>query len=122
MIALPRSTYYYRPGSRDRELSDMGLLELIDAIQREFPSYGVRRIQAAIAADPALARLEVETWELPAVDAPALAERLLAARADLVGFSAYVWSFAGFLESARRLRRADPEIGAPLDATNRVRN
>ena len=81
------------------------------ALDWSFPSYGVRRIQAAIAADPGLARLEVETWELPAVDAPALAERLLAARADLVGFSAYVWSFAGFLEAARRLRRADPEIG-----------
>jgi len=48
MIGLPRSTYYYRPGSRDRELSDMDLLELIDAIQREFPSYGVRRVQAEL--------------------------------------------------------------------------
>lgn len=75
-----------------------------------FPSYGVRRIQASIAADPALAHLEVETWELPGIDPAALAERLLAARADLVGFSTYVWSFAGFLEAARRLRRADPEL------------
>lgn len=75
-----------------------------------FPSFGVRRIQASIASDPALADVELETWELPGIAAEELASRLLDARADLVGFSTYVWSFAGFLETARRLRRADPRI------------
>jgi putative transposase len=48
MIELPRSSYYYRPHERDRELSDPELLERIDAIQREFPSYGVRRVHAEL--------------------------------------------------------------------------
>lgn len=48
MIELPRSTYYYRPRGRHEQLDDMELLERIDAIQREFPSYGVRRVHAEL--------------------------------------------------------------------------
>ena len=37
------------PAAATVKFSDMGLLELIDAIQREFPSYGVRGVQAEFA-------------------------------------------------------------------------
>src|SRR5690606_38200795 len=48
MIGLPRSSYYYRPHPAEPALSDAELLELIDAIQREFPYYGVRRVHAEL--------------------------------------------------------------------------
>jgi putative transposase len=48
MIGLPRSTYYYQPHPAQPALSDAALLELIDAIQREFPYYGVRRVHAEL--------------------------------------------------------------------------
>jgi putative transposase len=48
MIGLPRSSYYYRPHPADPALSDAELLDLIDAIQREFPYYGVRRVHAEL--------------------------------------------------------------------------
>jgi putative transposase len=48
VIDLPRSTYYYRPHPAQPELSDAQLVELIDAIQREFPYYGVRRVHAEL--------------------------------------------------------------------------
>jgi putative transposase len=48
MIDLPRSTYYYQPQPARPALSDDELLELIDAIQREFPYYGVRRVHAEL--------------------------------------------------------------------------
>jgi putative transposase len=48
MIELARSTYYYRSRLREPSIPDMQLLELIDAIQREFPCYGVRRVHAQL--------------------------------------------------------------------------
>jgi putative transposase len=48
MIDLPRSTYYYQPQPARPALSEDELLELIDAIQREFPYYGVRRVHAEL--------------------------------------------------------------------------
>ncbi len=44
MIALPRSTYYYRSTAKAVELSDGRLVELIGEIQDEFPGYGYRRV------------------------------------------------------------------------------
>jgi putative transposase len=48
MIGLPRSTYYYRANIREQELSDPELIELIDEIHQDFPSYGVRRVHAEL--------------------------------------------------------------------------
>ena len=48
MIDLPRSTYYYQPHPLRPTLSDAELLECIDAIQQDFPYYGVRRVHAEL--------------------------------------------------------------------------
>jgi putative transposase len=48
VIGLPRSTYYYRAQPAERPLGEVELLELIDAIQGEFPAYGVRRVHAEL--------------------------------------------------------------------------
>lgn len=44
MIALPRSTYYYRSQAHGPELEDERLIALICDIRDEFPGYGYRRI------------------------------------------------------------------------------
>ncbi|MFN7941321.1 MAG: cobalamin-dependent protein [Thermoanaerobaculia bacterium] len=80
------------------------------ALAWDFPSYGLYRVRASLAAAPGLADLEISTLELPMLDAQEVAERILAERADLVGFSVYLWSFPTLLEAARRLRRADPAL------------
>jgi radical SAM superfamily enzyme YgiQ (UPF0313 family) len=74
-----------------------------------FPSYGLRRIEAALAADPRAAGLEVAAFELPQAEPEELAARLIAERPDLVGFSAFIWSFETFLATAERVRRELPD-------------
>lgn len=49
MIALPRSTFYYRSKVAVLGLSDSKLVALIDAIQDDFPGYGYRRVTRELA-------------------------------------------------------------------------
>jgi transposase InsO family protein len=45
MIELPRSTYYYRPRSREKKLKqDTDLRDRIEQIVLDFPGYGYRRV------------------------------------------------------------------------------
>jgi len=44
VIGLSRSSYYYQKRNRQPTLSDEGLRDRIEAIHRELPSYGYRRI------------------------------------------------------------------------------
>lgn len=44
MIALARSSFYYRSAAKAVELDDLCLVELIGTIQDEFPGYGYRRV------------------------------------------------------------------------------
>lgn len=44
MIKLPRSTFYYRAAPSARDLDDAHVVELIGAVQDEFPGYGYRRV------------------------------------------------------------------------------
>ena len=45
MIELPRSTYYYRPRSREKKLKqDADLRDRIEQIVLDFPGYGYRRV------------------------------------------------------------------------------
>ncbi len=48
MIALPRSTFYYQSVLQTEIADDKQVLELIEAIQDEFPGYGYRRITHAL--------------------------------------------------------------------------
>ena len=75
----------------------------------EMPSYGIRRIQAALAADPALAQAEVEVIDLEYPDVQAYVERLNAFEPDLIGMSIYIWSAPCLIEVARRVKRRKPE-------------
>lgn len=73
-----------------------------------YPSYGIRRVQAALLSDPALADNEVELFELGGYDAEQAAAQLVDFLPDLVGFSAYMWSFPALLEIARCVKRSRP--------------
>ncbi|EYF01760.1 B12-binding domain-containing radical SAM protein [Chondromyces apiculatus] len=71
-------------------------------------SYGVRRLQAALLDDPRLSDVEVHLVESQSRDPEAWVAEVEACDAGVVGFSTYTWSFATFLEVARRLKRAQP--------------
>jgi hypothetical protein len=73
-----------------------------------FPSFGLRRIEASVRADPTLAGLELATLELPMLSGAELAELLLEERPDFIGASAYIWSFPNLLDAARIVRVRDP--------------
>lgn len=72
-------------------------------------NYAVRRIQAAIVADPRLSHLELELIESSSLEVEELLARIEAFDPDVIGASAYVWSFPTLLEACRRARRARPD-------------
>jgi len=86
--------------------------EEVDGAPYESPSYGVRRIQAAVIAAPELADAEVQLFEARDLSAEQAAAQIDAYRPDVVGFSVYVWSFPRLLQVARLLkeRRRDCTI------------
>lgn len=73
------------------------------------PSYGIRRILAALVADPALAGAAVGLVDLAQPDLDAYLERLLRVEPDIVGFSVYVWSLPFLVRLARELKRRRPQ-------------
>ncbi len=72
-------------------------------------SFGVRRIQAALVASPRLAGRSVELIEFGDADVEGLTAAIEAHDPDLVGISAFVWSFATFVAVARRLKERRPD-------------
>lgn len=74
------------------------------------PSYGIRRIQAAVVGDPALAHVTQTLIDVgrPAVDR--YVEAILAFDPDLIGISIYVWSTACLIAVAREVKRRRPSI------------
>jgi radical SAM superfamily enzyme YgiQ (UPF0313 family) len=83
--------------------SDAGELE-----NARMPSYGIRRILAAVASDPALADSQVTLIDFSHADVDAYVDALVRFEADLVGFSVYVWSSLCLVEVARLLRQRRP--------------
>lgn len=79
------------------------------AMPRRIPNLGMRMVEAAVRASD-LPGLEVRTWDLEpdGPDAATVAEQVIAYDADVVGFSAFLWSFPFFLEVATRLAADDP--------------
>lgn len=75
---------------------------------RLFPSFGVRRMMAAVVGDPALEGAEVRLFDLGRADVPAYVDALEAFEPDLVGFSVYVWSTPCLVDVARRLKERRP--------------
>lgn len=72
-------------------------------------NYAVRRIQAAVLGDPRLSHVEVALLESRSLDADELAARIEAFDPQIVGVSAYVWSFPTLLEVCRRAKAARPD-------------
>lgn len=83
------------------DASDLGDVRL--------PSYGIRRILAAVAADPALAGAGVALVDLVRDDVEAFVTAILRIEPDLVGFSVYVWSLPCLVAVARRIRAERPQ-------------
>jgi radical SAM superfamily enzyme YgiQ (UPF0313 family) len=79
--------------------------ELGDA---RLPSYGIRRILAAIAADPELEGSRITMIDFGRSDARAYVDAITAIEPDLVGFSIYVWSTPCMVDVAREVKRRLP--------------
>jgi radical SAM superfamily enzyme YgiQ (UPF0313 family) len=74
----------------------------------ELPSYGIRRIQAALAGDASNPGHRVRLIDLRRPDLTAYVQELIAFEPDLVGFSIYVWSTAFLVAVAREIKRRRP--------------
>ncbi len=75
-------------------------------------NYPVRRIEAALRSNAQLQDAEVKVFDVPLSQAASLAAEVEAFDPDLVGASAYTWSFAALLDVSARLKasRADRQI------------
>lgn len=74
----------------------------------ELPSYGIRRIQAAVAGDPLLKGTPVRLIDLGREDVEAYVQRIVAWEPEIVGFSIYVWSTPTLVAVAREVKRRHP--------------
>ena len=72
------------------------------------PSYGVRRVQAAVVADPERPDHVVGLIDFAREDVAAYVQAILAFEPDVVGFSIYVWSADCLVSVAREVRRRRP--------------
>jgi len=73
-------------------------------------NYAIRRIHAAVRADPELQDAEVQLFEgWSPSDLDRLSAEVEAFDPDIVGASVYLWSFPTFVEIARRVKRARPD-------------
>jgi len=70
-------------------------------------NHGMRMVEATLRA-ARLDGLELRAYDLLDVPVDALVQHLIAFDPDVVGFSAYLWSFPDFVEVARELKRDDP--------------
>ena len=74
----------------------------------ELPSYGIRRILAAVMADPELKGVQVALVDVGRPDVDAYVGAILSMDPELIGFSIYVWSMPCLVEVARRIKRERP--------------
>jgi radical SAM superfamily enzyme YgiQ (UPF0313 family) len=76
---------------------------------RAMPSYGIRRILAAVVADPALSDAKLALVDFGRPDVDAYVDALVRFEPDLVGISIYVWSTPCMIEVARRIKQRRPQ-------------
>ena len=74
----------------------------------QLPSFGIRRIQAAVVADPEGGGHSVRLFDLGREDVAAYVAQILAFEPDLLGFSIYVWSTDCLVAVAREVKRRRP--------------
>lgn len=77
------------------------------AMPQFISNHGMRMVEATLRAS-GLAGLGVRAWDLTGGTAEALAREIVAFDPDVVGFSAYLWSFPHFVEAARLVKEDDP--------------
>lgn len=77
------------------------------AMPQFISNHGMRMVEAILRAS-GIPGLEVKVWDLTAGSVEGLVQELDAFDPDIVGFSAYLWSFPYFVEVARLLKRQDP--------------
>lgn len=70
-------------------------------------NHGMRMVEASLRF-AGLEGLELRVWDLRDAAAEALAREIIAFDPDVVGFSAYIWSFPFFVEVARLVKEDDP--------------
>ncbi len=70
-------------------------------------NHGLRMVEASLRT-AGLDGLELRVWDLSEGTAEGLARELAAFDPDVVGFSAYIWSFPLFVEVARLVKEDDP--------------
>jgi len=76
---------------------------------RSMPSYGIRRILAAVVADPELAGAKLALVDYARPDVDAYVDALTRFEPDLIGISIYVWSTSCMIEVARRIKQRRPQ-------------
>ena len=74
------------------------------------PSYGIRRVLAALVGDPTLAHVGAAIVDFGREDVDAYVDALLRFEPELVGFSVYVWSLPCMVAVARQLKARRPGI------------
>src|SRR5262249_34125728 len=77
------------------------------ALPQFISNHGMRMVEAMLRAS-GLEELELRAWDLVAGSVDALVQEVVAFDPDVVGVSAYLWSFPYFIEVARRLKEDDP--------------
>ncbi len=70
-------------------------------------NHGMRMVEASLRT-AAIEGLELRVWDLKAAEAAGLAQEIADFDPDVVGFSAFIWSFPFFVEVARLLKEDDP--------------
>ena len=77
-------------------------------VSLSLPSYGIRRVQAAVVGDVERPGHVVRLIDLGREDVAAYVEQILAFEPDLLGISIYVWSTDCMVAVAREVRRRRP--------------
>lgn len=70
-------------------------------------NHGMRMVEASLRASH-LEQLEVKVWDLDNADFELLVDEIGAFDPDVVGFSAFMWSFDLFVRVAAQIKRQDP--------------
>src|SRR6201999_549823 len=74
----------------------------------QLPSYGIRRIQAAVVGDKHHPGHKVRLIDLGRDAVTAYVDEILAFEPELIGFSIYVWSTVTLIAVARAIERRRP--------------
>jgi radical SAM superfamily enzyme YgiQ (UPF0313 family) len=77
------------------------------AMPQFIPNYGLRMVEAAVRS-AAFPDVSVKVWDLFDGEAEVVAREIIAFDPDIIGFSAYLWSFQFFCAVASLVKQDDP--------------